>query len=254
MSGFIKDFREWVSSLPSAFKISFSTVILLFICETLYVLSVVITPFPPTIIDILLTINLTLPILFFSITVFFPGIIPLPPIFPLIFMLFRLGLRTAVTRSIFLHAYAGELILRLGSFRIRGNVVKDGMIFLFITIIQFIVVAKIAKYATKIANKQTEQGEDLTLQKKDPLWIRLKISTDFLKKEAIIGIAITMITIVGGLYIGTAKMDLSVRDSAITFLYLAIGDGLLFQIPVFLLSTAFAISMMRISTKTNTSE
>lgn len=243
------------------------------------VIGMLIIPMPPFIIDFLLAINMASAVALLMVALYIPSAAHLS-IFPsllLITTLFRLGLNIAVTRQILLHAYAGEIIMAFGNFVVGGNYVVGFIIFLIITLVQFIVITKGAERVAEVAarftldampGKQMSIDADmragmldanqarqkrLALQKESQLYGAMDGAMKFVKGDAIAGIVITAINVVGGLIIGMMMMNLSAADSAQVFALLSIGNGLVAQIPALLISITAGIVTTRVTSDTKDS-
>lgn len=237
------------------------------------IISMLIIPLPPMVIDYLIATNLTFSVALLMVALYIPSAVHLS-IFPSLLLfttLFRLGLNISATRQILLHAYAGEIILSFGQFVVGGNFVVGGVIFLIITMVQFIVIVKGAERVAEVAARFTldampgkqmaidadmragiidqNQARErrLALQKESQLYGAMDGAMKFVKGDAIAGIVITTINIVGGLIIGMALMGMTAGDSAKTFSLLSIGDGLVSQIPALLISITAGIVTTRVS-------
>lgn len=243
------------------------------------IIGMLIVPLPPFVIDFLLAINMASSVALLMVALYIPSAAHLS-IFPsllLITTLFRLGLNIAVTRQILLHAYAGEIIMAFGNFVVGGNYVVGFIIFLIITLVQFIVITKGAERVAEVAarftldampGKQMSIDADmragmidanqarqrrLLLQKESQLYGAMDGAMKFVKGDAIASIVITLINIVGGLIIGMMMMDLSAADAAQVFALLSIGDGLVSQIPALLISITAGIVTTRVTSDTKDS-
>jgi len=232
-------------------------------------LLVMLFPMPTIVLDLLLSFNIT-----FSLMVLLVSLYTIRPIeffiFPsllLVTTLFRLSLNVASTRLILLHGYegmdaAGRVIRSFGSFVVGGNYVVGGIIFLILVVINFVVIIKgstrIAEVAARFTldampGKQMSIDADLNAGYIDDLEARKRRAnlaregefygamdgaSKFVRGEAMAGILILAINIIGGLIIGVAQHDMSIGDAAQTFSLLTIGEGLVGQIPALLVSTA----------------
>lgn len=232
-------------------------------------LVVMVFPLPPIVLDLLLSFNIT-----FSLMILLVSLYTIRPIeffiFPsllLVTTLFRLSLNVASTRLILLHGYegmeaAGRVIRSFGNFVVGGNYVVGGIIFLILVVINFIVIIKgstrIAEVAARFTldampGKQMAVDADLNAGYIDDLEARKRRAalaregefygamdgaSKFVRGEAMAGILIMAINILGGLIIGVAQHDMTVGDAAQTFSLLTIGEGLVGQIPALLVSTA----------------
>jgi len=117
------------------------------------IIAMIILPVPPPLIDVLIAINLAVAIALIMVSLYIPSAIELSmfPSILLITTLYRLGINIASTRQILLHAFAGDIIEAFGEFVVGGNYVVGGVIFLIITLVQFIVVTKGAERVAEVA-------------------------------------------------------------------------------------------------------
>lgn len=232
---------------------------------------ILIVELPPAIIDICISINITLGIVLMAMSLYvqrpldmasFPSVI-------LIGTLFRLVLSIAATRSILTKAEAGDVIRMFGEFVTGGSLIVGFVIFLIITIVQFIVITKgserIAEVSARFAldampGKQMTIDSDFNqglispeeairrredLQRESSLYGALDGAMKFVKGDTIAGIIITVINIIGGLAIGVLTMGLEPMDAVNTFTKLTIGDGLSAQLPSLLMAISCGITMTR---------
>ncbi len=237
------------------------------------IVSLLIIPVPPPIIDILIAFNLTAAISLLLVAVYIPSALQLS-IFPsllLVTTLFRLGVNISSTRQILLHMDAGDIIFAFGNFVVGGNYVVGGVIFLIITLVQFIVITKGAERVAEVAarfrldampGKQMSIDADmragvldqdqarlkrLEIQKESEMYGAMDGAMKFVKGDAIAGIVITLINVIGGLIIGVAMHGLTMGQSAQTYSLLSIGDGLVSQIPALLISITAGVVTTRVS-------
>ena len=242
----------------------------------LIILAMVTLPVPTFLLDMLFTFNIAL-----SIVVLLVGIYALRPldfaVFPTILLvatLMRLALNVASTRVVLLHGHeggdaAGKVIEAFGSVVIGGNYVVGIIVFLILVIINFVVVTKGAGRISEVSarftldampGKQMAIDADLNagLINQDEAKVRRQDVTQeadfygsmdgaskFVRGDAVAGILILVINILGGLMIGMIQHDLSFEVAAEYYALLTIGDGLVAQIPSLLLSTAAAIMVTR---------
>ncbi|MCH9613243.1 MAG: Invasion protein InvA [Chlamydiia bacterium] len=248
-----------------------SDVILAFFVITIIMMIVI--PVSPMVIDTFIAINLTISISLLMVALYIAKAVHLS-IFPsvlLITTLFRLGIEIAATRQILLHAYAGEIIYAFGEFVVGGNFVVGGVIFLIITIVQFIVVTKGAERVAEVGARFTldampgkqmsidadmrsgtidaNQARDLrlALQKESQLYGAMDGAMKFVKGDVIAGIVIAIINIVGGLIIGIMMHGMTAMQAAQTYTILSIGGGLVSQIPSLLISLTAGMVTTRVS-------
>ncbi len=237
------------------------------------IIMMIIIPVAPIVIDALIGINLTVSIALLMVSLYISKAVHLS-VFPsilLITTLFRLGIEISATRQILLHANAGEVIFAFGNFVVGGNYVVGGVIFLIITIVQFIVVTKGAERVAEVAarftldampGKQMSIDADmrsgiidaaqarqlrLALAKESQLYGAMDGAMKFVKGDVIAGIIIAIINIVGGLIIGIWMHGMSAGQAAKIFTLLSIGGGLVSQIPSLLISMTAGIVTTRVS-------
>lgn len=244
----------------------------------LVILAMLILPLPPFMLDIFFTFNITL-----SLLVLLAGTYALRPlefsIFPMVLLLatlLRLALNIASTRVVLLDGHtgtdaAGKVVESFGEVVIGGNYTVGFVVFLILVIINFIVVTKGASRISEVSarftldsmpGKQMSIDADLNagvITQEEAKGRRQEITQEadfygamdgaskFVRGDAIAGILILVINIVGGFIIGVCQHDLTMGDSFRVYGLLTIGDGLVAQIPSLLLSTAAAIMVTRVS-------
>lgn len=237
------------------------------------ILAMIIIPLNPHIIDYLIALNLGISVSLLMVALYIPSAVNLS-IFPsllLITTLYRLGINIASTRQILLNAYAGDIIQQFGDFVVGGNFVVGGIIFLIITLVQFLVIVKGAERVAEVAarftldampGKQMSIDADmragvldqnqarekrLAIQKESQLYGAMDGAMKFVKGDAIAGIVITLINCVGGIIIGVSYMGMTGMEAAQTYSLLSIGDGLVSQIPALLIAITAGIVTTRVS-------
>ena len=249
------------------------------------VLSMMVLPLPPLLLDIFFTFNIAV-----SIIVLMVGINTREPLefssFPsvlLITTLLRLSLNVASSRVILLEGHtgtgaAGAVIESFAHFLIGDNVTIGIVVFVILTIINFVVITKgagrIAEVSARFAldampGKQMAIDADLNagmIGEDEARIRRAKIAEEanffgsmdgaskFVRGDAMAGILIIVINIVGGLIIGILQHDMAVADAAETYTLLTIGDGLVAQIPALIISTAAGMVVARVGTEKGLSE
>jgi flagellar biosynthesis protein FlhA len=240
------------------------------------VIGVMLMPMPPFLLDMLLTlsISLSVTILITSIYIKKPMDFSVLPSLLLMATLFRLSLNVATTRLILLRgnegsAAAGEVIESFGNFVVGGNYAVGIIIFLILVIVNFIVITKgsgrIAEVAARFTldampGKQMAIDADLnsglideaearerreTISQEADYYGSMDGASKFVRGDAIAGLVITAINIIGGLVIGSLQMGMPMLEAATTYTILTIGDGLVSQIPALLISTAAGIVVSR---------
>lgn len=243
----------------------------------LLILMVMIVPIHPFILDLFLAFSLA-----FSVIVMLVAMYTKKPLdfstFPsvlLISTLFRLALNVASTRNILLHGgtdgteAAGHIIKSFGEFVVEGNFVVGIIIFIILVIINFMVITKGAGRVAEVAarftldampGKQMAIDADLNaglindveakrrraeVGQEADFYGSMDGASKFVRGDAIAGILITAINIIGGIIIGVAQANMDIGKAAETFTLLTIGDGLITQIPALIISTAAGIIVTR---------
>ena len=239
----------------------------------------IIIPMPGFVLDILIAVNITVSVVIFLITIFAKEVLEFS-IFPSILLvttLFRLAINVSSTRLILSTANGGSIIEAFGNFVIGGNYVVGIIIFLIIVIIQFLVITNGAGRVSEVSarftldampGKQMSIDADLNsgiisedeakrrrknLQLEADFYGAMDGASKFVKGDAIAGIIVTLINIIGGIVIGAMMLGMSIGDAASTYVRLTVGDGLVSQIPALLISTASGIIVTRSGDDTNLS-
>ena len=244
-------------------------------------IGLMIVPLPTFLLDIFLTVNITVAVTILMVSIYISGPTQIAsfPTLLLITTLYRLSLDISATRLILLKADAGEVIRSFGMFVVSGNFVVGAVIFLIITLVQFIVITKGAERVAEVSarftldampGKQMSIDADLragiidfqqararreALARESQFYGAMDGAMKFVKGDAIAGIVITLINIVGGLIIGIAMNGMTAMEAVQTYSILTIGNGLVSQIPALLISiSARAIRTgQQISKSTSTS-
>ena len=235
------------------------------------VVMLIIIPMPPLALDILIAINITIGILLLlsAIYVTKPLDFSTFPTVLLISTLFRLAISISTTRMILSTMDGGSIIQQFGEMVAAGNLVVGLVVFLIITVVQFIVVSKGAERVAEVAarfsldampGKQLSIDSDLrsgiltkdeakekrrTLELESKLHGSLDGAMKFVKGDAIASIIIVLVNLLGGLAIGMMYHDLSVSQAARTFSILTIGDGLVAQVPALFSAMAAGLLVTR---------
>ena len=239
------------------------------------IVALMIIPVPPEVLDVLLATNLTGSVILIVTSMYIPSVLSFStfPSLLLFTTLFRLSLDVTATRQILLHAYAGSIINAFGNFVVAGNFVVGLVIFLIITIVQFIVVTKGAERVSEVSarftldampGKQMSIDADMragvidvnearrrrtVLEKENQLYGAMDGAMKFVKGDAIASIIVTAINILGGLAIGILQKGMPLEKALTTYSVLTIGDGLVSQIPSLLISITAAIIVTRVSSE-----
>lgn len=240
------------------------------------VLAVMVMPIPPFLLDILLSFSLTFALIILLVTIFMNS--PLEfSVFPSLLLLVtitRLSLNVASTRIILLHGSegtdaAGKVIESFGNFVVGGNYVVGTVIFVILVMINFIVITKGSVRTSEVAarftldaipGKQMSIDADLNagiiteqeartrrrvLESEADFYGAMDGAIRFVRGDAIAGILITIVNLLGGLAIGVLQNSMPVGEAAHVYTLLTIGDGLVSQLPALVVSTAAGIVVTR---------
>jgi flagellar biosynthesis protein FlhA len=240
------------------------------------ILLAMLVPIPPLLLDLLLAANITLALLIFVISLYIlrPLDLSVFPSLLLVLTLFRLSLSVASTRLILLHgdegtAAAGRIIHAFGSFVVGGSYIVGAVVFAILAVIQFMVITKgagrIAEVAARftldampgkqlsidaemnagLINEQEARARRLEIAREADFYGAMDGASKFVRGDAIAGILIIVINIVGGLAIGVLQNGMDLVGALQTYTLLTVGDGLVTQIPALAISTAAGIVMTR---------
>ncbi|HCC45959.1 MAG TPA: flagellar biosynthesis protein FlhA [Gammaproteobacteria bacterium] len=267
----LSNFRHLASSFPLS---SLLTPLIVLLVLTLLVL-----PIPPVMLDVFFTFNIILALLIIMVAIHTatPMDFSSFPIIILFATVMRLGLNVASTRVVLIEGYqggdaAGKVIEAFGQFVIGGNYAVGLIVFVILMIINFIVITKgagrvsevIARFTLDaLPGKQMAIDADLNAGVIDQETARIRRAqvtqesdffgsmdgaSKFVRGDAIAGILILLINLIGGLAIGMLQHDLSLQDASRAYVLLTIGDGLVAQIPALILSLATAVIVSRVTT------
>ena len=248
------------------------------------ILGVMMIPIPATVLDLLISLNITLGVIILLVVLYVQR--PLDfSVFPAVLLvttLFRLALNVATTRRILLHGQngedaAGEVIEAFGQFVVGGNYVVGLIVFTILVIVNFVVITRgatrVAEVSARFAldsmpGKQMSIDADLNagliseeeakrrreeLEDSSDFYGSMDGASKFVRGDAIAGILITLINVIGGLIIGTLQHGMPLAEAARVFTVLTVGDGLVSQIPALVLSTAAGILVTRTDTDSHIS-
>ena len=250
------------------------------------VLGVMIIPIPPIFLDLLLAVTLSIGVMILLVSVYtkkplefstFPSVL-------LMTTLLRLSLNVASTRNILLRggsdgtSAAGEIIRSFGEFVVEGNYVVGIIVFIILVIINFMVVTKGAGRVAEVAarftldampGKQMAIDADLNaglineeqakerrseVAREADFYGSMDGASKFVRGDAIAGIMITIVNIIGGIIVGVGQYDMTFAGAAETFTLLTVGDGLVSQIPALIISVAAGIIATRNTDNDNLGE
>jgi len=240
-------------------------------------LLLLIVPIPAILLDTLLALNIGLSLLVLLAIVYVKD----PPEFSsfptllLTLTLFRLALNISTTRQVLVNGYGGQVIEAFGHFVIQGNYIVGAVVFLILVVINFVVITKgagrIAEVSARftldalpgkqmaidaelnagIIDEVTATARRLKVQKGADFYGAMDGASKFVRGDAIAGIIITLVNVIGGFAIGVLQMGLSLGESLQKFTLLSIGDGLVSQIPALILSVGAGILVTRASENAN---
>ena len=241
------------------------------------IIGVLIIPVPTAVLDLLLAANISLSLVILLSTLYlkrplefsvFPGLL-------LVVTLFRLSLNVASTRLILGDGYAGAVIDSFGNFVVKGNYVVGFIIFIILVIIQFVVITKGAGRISEVAarftldampGKQMAIDADLNaglinddearrrrseITKEADFYGAMDGASKFVRGDAVAGILITLINVIGGFVIGMAQQGLPITEALRRYTLLSVGDGLVTQIPALIVATASGILVTRAAGDSN---
>lgn len=241
------------------------------------ILVMMIVPLPAFLLDALLVFNITCSLVILLLTMYTKDALEFSsfPSLLLIATLFRLALNVSSTRLILLHGYAGRVIEAFGNFVVGGNYVVGMVVFIILVIIQFVVITngagRVAEVAARFTldampGKQMAIDADLNAGLIDEESARtrrrnIELEADFygamdgaskfVRGDAIAGVIITIVNILGGIVIGVLQLGLPIVDALQRYALLTVGDGLVSQIPALLISTATGIIVTRAAAQSN---
>lgn len=236
-----------------------------------------IIPLPPVLMDVLQAVNLGISALLLMVAVYIQS--PLAFVsFPSVLLLttlFRLSLGVAATRTILLHADAGQIIKTFGDFVVAGNLVVGAVTFLIMTIVQFVVVTKGSERVAEVAarfsldsmpGKQMSVDGDLragsidlrearrrrvAIERESQLYGAMDGAMKFLKGDAIAGLISIVVNIIGGITIGSLQKGMGLSEALDVYAILTIGDGLVGQIPALFTAITAGFIVTRVSPEDN---
>ncbi|OWV77789.1 type III secretion system protein [Rhizobium sp. R635] len=243
------------------------------------VVTMMVLPLPTIVLDVLIAFNLSFAFVVLITTTYLKSVLEIStfPAVILIGTLFRLALTISSTRLVLADGDAGEIIMAFGDFVVSGNVVVGLIIFLIVALVQFIVVTKGAERIAEVGarftldampGKQLAIDSDLRnghistevaqkrrarLEQESQFFGAMDGAMRFVKGDAVAGLVIVAVNLIGGLAIGIFQKGLSFAEAAHLYTLLSIGDGLVSQIPSILMAVAAGIVVTRVSDDGNDS-
>ena len=245
--------------------------------SVILIVAMLIVPFPPWMLSILIIVNISLAliVLLTTMNVNEPLQFSIFPSLLLLLTLYRLGLNVSTTRSILSEGDAGSVVETFGTFVVSGNVVVGLVVFIILVVIQFVVITKGSERVSEVAarftldampGKQMSIDADLNagliseqqarerrekIAKEADFYGAMDGASKFVKGDAIAGIIIVLINMIFGIVVGMAQQGLTIAESAQKFTLLTVGDGIVSQIPALLIATATGIVVTRAASDGN---
>lgn len=241
----------------------------------LAIVFMMVLPLPPVMLDILIAVNMTISVVLMMMAVYINS--PLQfSVFPAVLLvttLFRLALSVSTTRMILLEADAGKIVATFGNFVIGGNLVVGLVIFLIITIVQFLVITKGSERVAEVSarfsldampGKQMSIDGDMragvidvneardrrsVIEKESQMFGSMDGAMKFVKGDAIAGLIIIFVNIIGGITIGVTQRGLNTTEALHLYATLTVGDGMVAQVPALLIAITAGIIVTRVSSE-----
>ncbi len=239
------------------------------------IVSMIVIPLPTFILDSLIAVNIAAALMILLVAIFAKNALEVStfPTLLLVTTLFRLGLNVSTTRGILSQADAGQVVKSFGGFVLQGDIIVGIVIFLVITIVQFMVVGKGAERVAEVGARFTldampgkQMSIDASLrsgayteqeaqEKRDELGRTSQMfgnmdgAMKFVKGDSIAGLIITALNLVAGIAIGVIRNDMAASEAIEVYCILTIGDGLVSQIPALLITLAAGILVTRVEAK-----
>ncbi|WP_456464460.1 flagellar biosynthesis protein FlhA [Persephonella sp.] len=246
------------------------------------IIGAMVLPVPPFLLDILLTASITFSIVILMTTLYVQNPLQLSsfPSLLLIATLFRLSLNVATTRRILLHGHegsdaAGHVIQAFGEFVVGGSYIVGAIVFVILVTINYIVITKGTERISEVAARFTldalpgkqmaidadlnagiidekeAQRRRMQIQKESDFYGAMDGASKFIRGDAVAGIIIAIVNIIGGLAIGILQHNMDVQSALQNFTLLTVGDGLVSQIPSLITSTAAGLMVTRAVSEEN---
>ncbi len=239
------------------------------------VVMMMIIPLPPMLVDLGISLNISLALAIVVTTLYLPTALDFSsfPSLLLLTTLFRLALNVSVTRLVLLHGDAGKVVEAFGNFVVGGNVIVGLVVFLILVVIQFVVITngagRVAEVAARFTldampGKQMAIDADLNagqitdeearerrqnISREADFYGAMDGASKFVKGDAMAGMLIVAINLLGGIMIGMVQQHMSLSEAGKHFSLLTVGDGLSAQIPALMISVATGIIVTRTASK-----
>jgi type III secretion protein V len=238
------------------------------------IIFMMILPLPTALVDVLIGTNMTISAILLMVALYLPSPLAFSsfPSVLLVTTLFRLGISIATTRLILLQGDAGHIVETFGNFVVGGNLIVGLVVFLILTIVQFVVITKGAERVAEVAarfsldampGKQMSIDADMRagtididearkrrslVEKESQLYGAMDGAMKFVKGDAIAGLIIVAVNLLGGILIGTMQRGLTAGEAVQIYSILTIGDGLIAQIPALFIAICAGIIVTRVQT------
>ena len=238
------------------------------------IIFMMILPLPTWLVDVLIGINMTVSAMLLMVAMYLPSPLAFSsfPSVLLVTTLFRLGISIATVRLILLQGDAGHIIFTFGNYVVGGNLVVGLVVFLILTIVQFVVITKGAERVAEVAarfsldampGKQMSIDGDMragtidmdeakrrrnVVEKESQLYGAMDGAMKFVKGDAIAGLIIVAVNLLGGILIGTMQRGMTAAEAAKNYSVLTIGDGLISQIPALFIAICAGMIVTRVQT------
>ena len=263
--------KSWLSKLSSRQD-------LMLVALMVMTIIMMILPLPTMVIDVLLATNMALTVLLLMVGIYLrdPVEFSTLPSVILISTVFRLSLSISTTRLILVQADAGKIVSTFGEFVISGNLIVGLVVFLIITVVQFVVITKGSERVAEVSarftldalpgrqmsidadlrNGDIDQAEARRrrqmLQKESQLYGAMDGAMKFVKGDAIAGLVIIAVNLLGGIMVGTLQHGMAMGEALQVYALLTVGDGLVAQIPALFMSITAGTIVTRVTTEETT--
>ncbi|WP_260843807.1 EscV/YscV/HrcV family type III secretion system export apparatus protein [Robbsia andropogonis] len=243
------------------------------LCLIIMIIGMLVVPLPPDLLDFLIAVNMITAVLVLMSALHVINMLSLStfPAIVLLTTLFRLALSISSSRLILMTGHAGQIIQTFGEFVIGQNIVVGLVIFAIVTVVQFIVITKGSERVAEVAarfsldampGKQMSIDADFragiidgngvrvrrsALERESQLYGSFDGAMKFIKGDAIAGILIIFVNLIGGVTVGTLKQHLTISESMSTYTILSVGDALVGQIPALLISMGAGFLVTRVA-------
>jgi type III secretion protein V len=239
------------------------------------IVGMMIVPLPPTVLDVLISLNIGIALTLLLVSIYVTEALRIAtfPTLLLLTTLFRIALQVSATRLILVRGDAGQVITAFGRFVVAGNLVVGVVIFLILTVVQFVVITRGAERVAEVAarfaldampGKQMAIDAELRaghidgaeaqrrralLARESQLFGSMDGAMKFVKGDAIAGLVVLAVNVVGGLVVGVMQRNMELATAARTYTLLTIGEGLVSQIPALVISTSAGIIVTRVASE-----